>query len=520
MSLYMNDNLHPNAKGMQVFKEYIKAQLQHKVTFVQEKDNQNTAYEEELSVLTIGNSYGIDSNKYLYDIFSDLGYTNIKIGDLYISGCSLERHYSDLQTAKAEYEYFETTNGTFSQTKNYSNIDALQERDWDFVILQADYDAGNVSDYKNIKPYVQLVKTYCPDAKIGWYGTWAWNEKTTLPQFAKYGSQNVMLDAINSNLKEYVETCEDIDFLIPVGSAIQNARASGVDDSLIVRDPGSYNHLNYQYGCYLAGMTYAKCILNVDIADINFLAPDVTKEQQQLIVDCINEATQRPYVVVNCRVGPSENPIDFSSMSYVAFGDSITYGADLIIGGRIETPYPAGIKNALGLLQSENKGVSGATLTQNTINLTCMTDVVTSYSGKADIISVLGGVNDYNRSLPLGTMTDRTATTIYGSLHVSMQYLAENYPDAFIFYMTPYKEYYNGTHWSQKNSAGYNLEEVAIAIKEVAAIYNIEVLDLFNTGNFESIMYDDDCDGIHPNQNFVTNFTVPQIAQFIRDNYS
>lgn len=215
-----------------------------------------------------------------------------------------------------------------------------------------------------------------------------------------------------------------------------------------------------------------------------------------------------------------EEKVDFSQLSYVAFGDSITYGADLIIGGRIENPYPAGIKNALGLLQSENKGVSGATLTQNTINLTCMTDVVTSYSGKADIISVLGGVNDYNRSLPLGNIDDRTATTIYGALHVSMQYLKETYPNAFIFYMTPYKEYYHGTHWSQKNSAGYNLEEVAIAIKEVAAIYNIEVLDLFNTGNFESVMYDDDCDGIHPNQNFVTNFTVPQIAQFIRDNYS
>lgn len=215
-----------------------------------------------------------------------------------------------------------------------------------------------------------------------------------------------------------------------------------------------------------------------------------------------------------------EEKVDFSQLTYVAFGDSITYGADLIIGGRIENPYPAGIKNALGLLQSENKGVSGATLTQNTINLTCMTDIITSYTGQADIISVLGGVNDYNRSLPLGTLTDRTATTIYGALHVSMQYLKETYPNAFIFYMTPYKEYYHGTHWSQKNSAGYNLEEVAIAIKEVAAIYNIAVLDLFNTGNFESIMYDDDCDGIHPNQNFVTNFTVPQIAQFIRDNYS
>lgn len=212
-------------------------------------------------------------------------------------------------------------------------------------------------------------------------------------------------------------------------------------------------------------------------------------------------------------------PVDFSNLSYVAFGDSITYGADLIIGGRIETPYPTGVKNALGLSQSENKGVSGSTLTQNTLNLTCMTDIITSYSGDADIISVLGGVNDYNRSLPLGTMSDRTPTTIYGALHTSMSYLTENYPDAFIFYMTPYKEYYHNVLWSVKNSAGYNLEDVACAVKEVAFFYDIPVLDLFEKGNFESVMYDDDCDGVHPNQKFVTNVMTPQIAKFIKDNY-
>ena len=77
-----------------------------------------------------------------------------------------------------------------------------------------------------------------------------------------------------------------------------------------------------------------------------------------------------------------------------------------------------------------------------------------------------------------------------------------------------------GILWSDINSQGYNLVDVANAIKEVAAIYNIAVLDLLEEGNFESIMYDSDCDGIHPNQKFVLEVMAPQIAQFIKNNYN
>ncbi len=221
----------------------------------------------------------------------------------------------------------------------------------------------------------------------------------------------------------------------------------------------------------------------------------------------------------NVCIACGELCIDFSTLTFTAFGDSITYGADLIIGGRVANPYPTVLREILGFKSYENKGISGATLTTNDQGLTCMTDVITSYTSQADIIGVLGGVNDYNRNLPLGDLDDNDTSTIYGALHVSMSYLSENYSDSFIFYMTPYKEYFHGVLWSDINSQGYNLEDVANAIKEVAEIYDIPVLDLLEEGNFESIMYNDDCDGIHPNQEFITNVMAPQIAEFIQENY-
>lgn len=214
--------------------------------------------------------------------------------------------------------------------------------------------------------------------------------------------------------------------------------------------------------------------------------------------------------------------VDFSKLSFTAFGDSITYGADLkVSGGRVETPYPTAVSNILNLKSFENKGVSGATLTTNDIGLSSISEIITSYKGSADIIGVLGGVNDYNRSLPLGNIDDSDTSTIYGALHVQMKYLTSNYKDSFIFYMTPYKEYYHSIHWSVDNSMGYNLQDVVNAVKEVADVFNISVLDLFEKGNFESIMYDSvNCDGIHPNQKFITTTMAPQIAQFIKDNYN
>ena len=167
----------------------------------------------------------------------------------------------------------------------------------------------------------------------------------------------------------------------------------------------------------------------------------------------------------------------------------------------------------------ENKGVSGATITTNNLKRACMANIITSYKGTTDIIGVLNGVNDFYCNLPLGDIDDTDANTLYGSLHVCMSYLTKNYSDAYIFYMTPYKCDFSNRLWSDINSQGYNLEDVANAIKEVASIYNIPVLDLFTEGGFENVMYDDDCDGIHPNQKFITNEMAPFIAKFIKENY-
>ena len=216
----------------------------------------------------------------------------------------------------------------------------------------------------------------------------------------------------------------------------------------------------------------------------------------------------------------NETTIDFSDKTYLAFGDSITWGADYSKSyARMDNPYPELVASELGLKSHVNLAVSGATLCSNSLNLVCMTDRIISYTQYADIVSVLMGVNDFNRSLPLGTIGDNNNTTVYGSLNLIAKHFQTYYSKSFVFFMTPYKVAFGGKDSFTDNTQGYNLLDVANAVKEVAENYGYPVLDLFNLGKYELEMYNTDNDGIHPSQEFIREYTAPQIAQFIKDNY-
>ncbi len=213
--------------------------------------------------------------------------------------------------------------------------------------------------------------------------------------------------------------------------------------------------------------------------------------------------------------------VDFSSLSYAAFGDSITYGADYFQGyAQMDSPYPSLVAESLELQSYTNFGISGSTLCSNTLGLVNMTSTVRSVTSHFDIISVMGGVNDFTRELPLGTPSDIDNSTVYGSLDMIACHLKQYYPNSFMFFMTPYKEHFNAYSYQTSNKSGYMLSDVADAVKTVAARYDIPVLDMYDLGGFEDVMYNSDCDGIHPNQDFILERTAPQIVEFILDNYN
>jgi len=124
----------------------------------------------------------------------------------------------------------------------------------------------------------------------------------------------------------------------------------------------------------------------------------------------------------------------------------------------------------------------------------------------ADIVVVFGGTNDFGHGdAPFGVMSDRTNDTFCGALHVLYQKLCQRYPNAQIVVMTP-------THRSSEDEIGLNeqgvrragkLADYVEAIRQVAEVYSIPVLDLFRVSGIQpKIPAQKELfmpDGLHPN---------------------
>jgi len=248
-----------------------------------------------LKVLAIGNSFSIDGMEYVYQIAQDQGVKKIKLGNLYIGGCTLATHYSNFQSNNTAYTYYVNTDGNWVANNNYSLRAALKSDDWDVITFQQASGYSGVADsYDTLPDLIAGVKTLCPDAKLGWHMTWAYQGDSNHADFGKYNNdQATMYQAIVSAVQSKILTNSDIDFVIPAGTAIQNARTSLLGDTL-TRD--GY-HLSYDVGRYIAGITWVEALTGKAVTDLTYCPAGITKDIMELCVESAANAAQVPYGV-------------------------------------------------------------------------------------------------------------------------------------------------------------------------------------------------------------------------------
>ena len=118
-----------------------------------------------IKILTIGNSFSQDVTA-LVELLSP----DIFVRNLYIGGCSLERHYKNIINDAEEYEYQQ--NGV-SIDKNLISIkQALLKEKWDYItVQQASCYSGLIeSYYPYIRKLIKYIKKYS-DAEIIFHKT-------------------------------------------------------------------------------------------------------------------------------------------------------------------------------------------------------------------------------------------------------------------------------------------------------------------------------------------------------------
>lgn len=261
-------------------------------------ENLQPNFEKSLKVLAIGNSFSEDALQWLWDIAKDYGIQEVIVGNLYIGGCDLETHWDNALNNKSNYTFFKNTRGIW---RNYPNVTmeyGITNEKWDIITLQqVSGKSGLANTYENyltnLINYVNEKKTN-PFAQIAWHMTWAYQGNSTHGDFVYYNhNQLTMYNKIIETVQTVVLPKEDISFIIPSGTAIQNVRTSYLGDTL-TRDGF---HLSLDVGRYIAGLMYFKAITGFSIEEITFIPATANSDLLPLIKEAVNNAYQNPFEI-------------------------------------------------------------------------------------------------------------------------------------------------------------------------------------------------------------------------------
>lgn len=257
--------------------------LKEEIATISDKISKNSSYKETVKILFIGSSFGVDTVREVGNICSSFN-KDIIIGNAYIGASTLGGFLSRWESEQGvtyykwkyqatDWEQYNGTTGKWSSEPNSDITDEgkpahandtvmmdwiLSDEAWDFIILQngayqSPYpdqsvfwekgENGNIT--KNIvQELIDKCKKAClySNPVFGMNMTWAFSVYHTISEshgpnganddkWLDYGSnqrdrQIGMWTNIAENYKDCITNCPDVKFVIPSGTAVQNARTN------------------------------------------------------------------------------------------------------------------------------------------------------------------------------------------------------------------------------------------------------------------------------------------------------
>jgi len=251
---------------------------------------------EKLKILAIGNSFSLNSMWELYPLLKHAGVKEIDIAIMYIGGCSLDQHWENAQNNSANYQLYRNNSGSWKITDNYSLETILQEGGWDIITLQNKSEhAAEQSMFSNLDNMVNYVNGKCPDAKILWHMTWAFTKDSKYLNTKYDKDDTLMFKNITDCVQNIVTKNQKIHSIVPVGTAVMNARTSKLSDSVNQED-GS--HLSEDIGYYVGAYTWFSAITGMSVYDVDLSAINFGASQNaDIICESVQNALNNPYQI-------------------------------------------------------------------------------------------------------------------------------------------------------------------------------------------------------------------------------
>lgn len=260
------------------------------------------AQQKTVRILAIGNSFSQDAvEQYLHELAEAEGISTI-IGNMFIGGCSLERHVKNARENAPAYAYRKIGTDGKKREKGKMSLEAvLADEDWDYVSLQqASPFSGMYETYEASLPeLIEYVKARLPKkTKLMLHQTWAYASTSRHSGFKNYNcNQLTMYQAIADAVKKAAKA-NKIKIVIPSGTAIQNARTSFIGDHL---NRDGY-HLDVKIGRYTAACTWFERIFKHNVVG-NPYAPEGLDEARKAVAQkAAHAAVKHPYKVTELSI--------------------------------------------------------------------------------------------------------------------------------------------------------------------------------------------------------------------------
>ena len=158
-------------------------------------------------ILAIGNSFSQDAvEQYLHELAEAEGISTI-IGNMFIGGCSLERHVKNARDNAPAYAYRKIGTDGKKREKGKMSLEAvLADEAWDYVSLQqASPFSGMYETYEvSLPELIEYVKVRLPKkTKLMLHQTWAYASTSKHSGFKNYNcNQLTMYQAIADAVKK------------------------------------------------------------------------------------------------------------------------------------------------------------------------------------------------------------------------------------------------------------------------------------------------------------------------------
>lgn len=223
-----------------------------------------------MKILCIGNSFSEDATRYLEPIARSAG-EELFVRNLYIGGCSLERHAQNIASGEAAYAYERDAEALYK----ISLPDALTREAWDAVTVQQVSGFSGIYDsyFPHLPTLLAFIREKAPTAKILLHRTWAYEKDAEIERFVlRYeGKEEVMHNAILA-VTDRVSAEYGLP-IIPAGDAIHKAKFLPAFDvragGLSLHRDGF--HLSLDYGRYLAGLVWFKYFTGRPADDVTYM---------------------------------------------------------------------------------------------------------------------------------------------------------------------------------------------------------------------------------------------------------